>query len=113
MKITYWILLLCTSFFFNNSLAQDNKNAEEIFKENIAVFEKLSNGEDANLNSIYEAREFLIRITGISYEMEKSFDMPILPPQQTLNEWKLGSKKIRIAYIGIKEKKRSEFIMNN
>ena len=93
MKITYWILLLCTSFFFNNSLAQDNKNAEEIFKENIAVFEKLSNGVDANLNSIYEAREFLIRITGISYEMEKSFDMPILPPQQTLNEWKAWFEK--------------------
>lgn len=91
-KISY-IFLLCASLYFNCSFTQNNQNAQNIFKENLAVFEKIANGEDVNLNSIYEAREFLIGITGISYEMEKSFDMPILPPQQTLNEWKTWFEK--------------------
>jgi hypothetical protein len=103
-KITY-IFLLYSSFFFNGSFAQNNQNAQDIFKENIAVFEKLANGEDANLNSIYEARGFLIRVTGISYEMEKSFDMPILPPQETLNEWKTWFEKNKECLYWHKRKK--------
>ena len=93
MKKTSYIFLIYSFSLFNSLFAQNNQNEQDIFKKNIAVFEKLANGEDTNLNSIYEAREFLIRITGISYEMEKSFDMPILPPQQTLNEWKTWFEK--------------------
>ncbi len=85
MKKLHIALTLFISFFYINLNAQ---NAKEIFLENLAVFEELDKGGSVNLNSIYESREFLIDITGITYQMENTFDMPKLPPTETIEEWK-------------------------
>ena len=87
MKKTQFVLLILLIFFSFNLSAQ---NPQEIFLENLTAFENLQKDENASisLNMVYEAREFLIELTGISYEMEKSFDMPIFPPDKTLKEWR-------------------------
>lgn len=82
----YSLLFLFAFISFNISA----QNAKEIFLENLTAFENLQKDENASisLNMIYEARKFLIELTGISYEIEKSFDMPISPPEQTLKDWR-------------------------
>ncbi len=82
--------LLIQIFFillFSSVSAQD---AQKIFLENLTVFESIAKDKDAaiDLNTLYEARHFLIQTTGIKYEMEKSFDMPIFPPNKTIENWR-------------------------
>lgn len=85
MKKLHLALILFISFFYTNLNAQ---TAQEIFLENLAVFENLKKGGSTDLNRVYESRAFLIEITGITYQMENSFDMPKMPPHETIEEWK-------------------------
>ncbi len=80
-------ILIFSLLLFSNVNAQD---AKKIFLENLTVFENMAEDKDAviDLNTLYEAREFLIKTTGITYEMEKSFNMPIFPPKNTIKNWR-------------------------
>lgn len=84
MKIQLTFLLF-TIF----SLNLNAQNAKDIFLENLTAFEKLKDeNESISLDRVYESREFLIEITGITYELEKPFDMPAFPPEKTLKDWR-------------------------
>lgn|SRR6218665_182807 len=82
------------------------QNAQEIFLENLGAFERLANeNASINLNTVYEARKFLIDITGISYKMEKPFDMPVFPPDKTIKKWRVWFEKNKdLLYYDEKEK---------
>ncbi|MBL0736834.1 hypothetical protein JI750_08080 [Flavobacterium sp. GN10] len=82
------------------------QNAQEIFLENLGAFEQLANeNASINLNMVYEARKFLIDITGISYKMEKPFDMPVFPPDKTIKKWRAWFEKNKdLLYYDEKEK---------
>ncbi|AWA31122.1 hypothetical protein HYN48_14050 [Flavobacterium magnum] len=71
------------------SFSVNAQNAQDIFLENLTAFENLKNeSQSIDLNTVYEARQFLIEVTGISYEMEKPFEMPIFPSDKTLIDWR-------------------------
>ncbi len=99
-------------FFVFISFNIFSQNAKEIFLENLTVFESLQKDENAavNLNQLYEAREFLITVTGISYEMEKSFEMPIFPPDKTLKSWRNWYDKNKEKLFWNKESKKVEVL---
>ncbi|TGD57306.1 hypothetical protein [Flavobacterium humi] len=83
-------LLILFIFSTLSVTAQKTENAQKIFLENLAVLEKVSNDENESidLNTLYEARSFLLKTTGIKYELEKDFDMPIFPPKEILKAWR-------------------------
>ena len=87
MKRNKFLIQIFFLLFFLNINAQD---AKKIFLDNLTVFENLQKDENASvdLNTLYEAREFLIKTTGITYEMEKPFDMPVFPPNKTVEDWR-------------------------
>jgi len=70
--------------------AQKTEKAQKIFLENLTALERVSNDENEgiDLNTLYEARSFLLKTTGIKYELEKTFDMPIFPPKEILKAWR-------------------------
>ena len=82
------IILLLFSIF--SVTAQETEKAQNFFLENLIALEKVSNNENEviDLNTLYESRDFLLRITGIKYELEKPFDMPIFPPKEILKAWR-------------------------
>jgi hypothetical protein len=80
-------------FLFLISLASNAQDSQKIFLKNLSVFENLSEDGGVSLNTIYEARDFLIAVTSITYETEKSLDVPIFPPQKTVKEWRTWYEK--------------------
>jgi hypothetical protein len=56
------------------------KTHKRFFLKNLSVFENLSEDGGANLSTIYEARDFLIEVTIITYETGESFDTLIFTP---------------------------------
>jgi hypothetical protein len=85
MKKLGYMLLLLTLALSTDLKAQ---NAQELFRKNLSVFDDIEKGKSFSLNMIYESRAFLIDLTGIKYQMEKEFEMPIFPPKKTIKEWK-------------------------
>jgi hypothetical protein len=102
-KITLVLFMIFLSFSGKVSA----QNAQAIFLENLESFERLSKNENEsiNLNTVYEARKFLIDVTGITYKMEKPFDMPIFPPDKTIKKWRSWFEKNKdLLYYDEKEK---------
>ncbi|MCC9019000.1 hypothetical protein [Flavobacterium lipolyticum] len=104
MKKLTIILFLILLSFTNKVNAQ---NPQAIFLENLESFERLSKNENESisLNMVYEARKFLIDITGITYKMEEAFDMPVFPPDKTIKKWRSWFEKNKdLLYYDEKEK---------
>ncbi|CAI2767193.1 hypothetical protein ACHRVW_08330 [Flavobacterium collinsii] len=104
MKKLTIILFLILLSFTNKVNAQ---NAQAIFLDNLESFERLANNENESisLNKVYEARKFLIDITGITYKMEEVFDMPVFPPDKTIKKWRSWFEKNKdLLYYDEKEK---------
>ena len=79
-------------FLFSNLFAnaQESEKAQKIFLENLTALENVYNDENEgiDLNTLYEARSFMLKITEIKYELEKDFEMPIFPPKEILKAWR-------------------------
>jgi hypothetical protein len=104
MKKLTIILFLILLSFTNKVNAQ---NTQAIFLDNLESFERLANNENESisLNKVYEARKFLIDITGITYKMEEVFDMPVFPPDKTIKKWRSWFEKNKdLLYYDEKEK---------
>ncbi|OXB22667.1 hypothetical protein B0A80_15325 [Flavobacterium tructae] len=102
-KLTFVLFMILLSY----SSKVDAQNAQAIFLENLESFERLSKNENESisLNMVYEARKFLIDITGITYKMEKPFDMPVFPPDKTIKKWRSWFEKNKeLLYYDEKEK---------
>lgn len=102
-KLTF--ILIITLLSFSNKI--NAQNAQAIFLDNLESFERLekSENESISLNKVYEARKFLIAITGITYKMEEPFDMPVFPPNKTIIEWRSWFEKNKdFLYYDEKEK---------
>jgi hypothetical protein len=99
------IILFLILFSFTNKV--NAQNAQAIFLDNLESFERLANNENESmsLNKVYEARKFLIDITGITYKMEEVFDMPVFPPDKTIKKWRSWFEKNKdLLYYDEKEK---------
>src|SRR6476620_1132601 len=88
-KFLYIFLLVTISTFSK----LNSQNAPAIFEQNLSVVESLYKGQAFDLNTIYDARSFLIDVTGIKPEIEKSFDMPIVPSKKIVKSWRKWYKK--------------------
>ncbi|QSB26254.1 hypothetical protein [Flavobacterium sp. CLA17] len=102
-KLTFLLFIILLSF----SSKVSAQNAQSIFLENLESFERLakSENESISLNMVYEARKFLIDVTGITYKMEKPFDMPVFLPDKTIKKWRSWFEKNKdLLYYDEKEK---------
>jgi hypothetical protein len=102
-KLSFVLFIILLSF----SSKVNSQNAQTIFLENLESFERLSKNENESisLNTVYEARKFLIDVTGITYKMEKPFDMPVFPPDKTIKKWRSWFEKNKdLLYYDEKEK---------
>ncbi|PWB22858.1 hypothetical protein [Flavobacterium sp. HTF] len=102
-KLTFVLFVIFLSFSNN----VNSQNAQGTFLDNLESFERLANNENESisLNKIYEARKFLIDITGITYKMEEAFDMPVFPPNETIKNWRSWFEKNKeLLYFDEKDK---------
>ncbi len=51
------------------------------------VLDDFLKGKMSELPPLYEARTFLIELTGITYYMEQPLENMLLPPDKTMSEW--------------------------
>lgn len=76
-------------FLLVNLLPARAQNAQEIFLNKLTAFENVAyEKHEIDMNGLYETRGFLIEVTGITYEMEKTFEFPIFPPDHILKAWR-------------------------
>ncbi len=101
------LILLFFIILVSFSIKINAQNAQSIFLDNLESFERLAKNknESISLNKVYEARKFLIDITGITYKMEQPFDMPVFPPDKTIKKWRSWFEKNKdLLYYDEKEK---------